>query len=443
MNKDKMKQLLWAANKYRGRMTQGDIIKAMIFALFLKFLEGKKGTIFDEKYSVTYLSLTYGKVITDEEITDYIIKTELEYGFNEGIISSGFSEMLNNSEEETIRNVFDIMKSLDTDINNEYSELAFYLLNQLYSVSGRSNGIFITNYSLSVLIKKLLNCKDEMSLYDGASGYGMLVNTVADDKCRIYAQDVMRSAVSITAVMALLAGNKIGAIKCGDSLLNPIDNNTKFDRVIIDPPMMPRYDAEYIKNIPKDNYYDVGIDDKDSIFVRHAIARLKDDGVAAVIVPMGLLFRSGRGGLAREVYASNYVEAVIELPSGILSGTAVATAVLILRKKERFEGILMINAKSFCEKTDRGYIDISANGIDEIVRIYNNRGIIEGISNVVTQEKLLKNEYNMCTAPYVSTKRIRYTEEDVIQYVDKYEKLSAQVNNINRELDTVRKNFYR
>ncbi|MGN1304007.1 MAG: class I SAM-dependent DNA methyltransferase [Oscillospiraceae bacterium] len=446
MNKEKCRRLWVTVEKLRGLISGEAIVRIMIYSLLLKYIEGKHKNenafpFYDERYSVEYLSLTYGKVVSADDIKAYLVNAETELGISNGIISDGLYTLLSNSESEKIRIIFDEIKPVDTDSYKEYDKIAVYLLEQMAFSNGKTSGDHFTNLSVAQLIKKLLECQNGMTLYDGFCGYGVLASVVAGDKCSVFIQDISIDAVPISAILNVLKGSVIGDINCGDSLLNPMSNAMKYDRIVLDPPFIPRYDSDYIKNIPTDNYFNIDTDDKDSIFVRHAIAHMKEDGIAAVIVPMGLLFRSGRTGLAREIYASNYVDLVIELPSGIVPCMSVATAILILKKKKPDDGIFMINAKNFTERAERTRTYITASGIDEIVRIYKNREVIEGISNSVSHEKLLENEYNLCTTPYVNTLTTGYATESVAPYIKKYDELSAEVSEIDSRLTALRERF--
>lgn len=447
MNKNICKQLWITANKLRGSMSAEAIVKTMIYSLFLRYIEGKHINenaflFYDEKYSVEYLSLTYGKVVSADDIRAYLVNAETELGISNGIIADGLYNLLSSSDSEKIRFIFNEIKSVDINSYGEYYKIAVYLLEQMALISGRRGGEVLTNSSVAQLIKKILDCKEGMTVYDGFCGYGILVNTVTTTNCSVYIQDISSSTISIAAVMTALSGTNAGHISCGDTLLNPIDHAMKYDRIVIDPPLMPRYDSDYIKNIPTGNYFDVDSDDKDSIFVRHAIARMKDDGMAAVIVPMGLLFRSGRSADARKSYASRYIDTVIELPGGIVPCTGVATAIIILKTEKCSDDIFMINAKGFTERADRNRTDITADGINEIVRIYKSREVIEGVSNSVSHATLLENEYNMCTTPYVTTLKNGYTEESVIPYLKKYDELSTELSDIDSRLTAIRERFY-
>ena len=88
----------------------------------------------------------------------------------------------------------------------------------------------------------------------------------------------------------------------------------------------------------------------DSIALRHVISHLKDDGMAAVLVPMGTLFKSGRMAEIRKIFIENHIDTVIELPTGVWPNTLISTALLILKKHKDTNSIYMINAKEYLKK---------------------------------------------------------------------------------------------
>lgn len=447
MNEDKLKKVYIAVSKLRGIIPADTVIGIMVYSLFLKYIEGKHKNenafmIYDEKYTVDYLSVTYGQLVFADDVRSYFRKAETELGIEDATISNGAYSLLSDIEPEKIRLVFSSMTAVDADQYSNYTDIAIYLIEQMTISYGKSFGNFSVNSSVAKLIKRIIGYTSDMVLYDGFCGNGIIAATIADPNSIVYLQDIDPDRVPIAAILAVMRGSKIGSIRCGDSLLDPLDCKSKYDRVVFFPPLVKRYDPEYIKSIPTDNYLEVKAEDKDSIFVRHAIAHIRDDGVAVVIVPMGLLFKSGRVGAAREEYASQYVDAIIELPAGIIMNTMVSTAIVILKKKKTFDGIFMISAKGFSERTDRNLTIITDKGVDEIARIYNNQEIIEGVSNRVPHKVLLENEYNLCVAPYINTTNDKYTEESITPHIEKYNELSAKATEISNKLTALRKRFY-
>src|SRR6266478_5763521 len=109
-----------------------------------------------------------------------------------------------------------------------------------------------------------------------------------------------------------------------------------FDRVVANPPFSlddwGREEAE------SDAYgrFRFGIPPKskgDLAFVQHMIASTNANGMIGVVMPHGVLFRSGAEGEIRKgILQEDLIEAVIGLPPNLFYGTTIPAAVLILNR---------------------------------------------------------------------------------------------------------------
>jgi type I restriction enzyme M protein len=72
------------------------------------------------------------------------------------------------------------------------------------------------------------------------------------------------------------------------------------------------------------------------MFVQHMVAVLKPNGIAATVMPHGVLFR---GGAERDIrmglLADDCVEAVIGLAPNLFYGTGIPACILVLRRSQR------------------------------------------------------------------------------------------------------------
>lgn len=448
MNK-KISEKLWlTANKVRGAFEMSELCKLMVCTLFLKYVELKKKqdenvgilSTYDEKYSLGYLALTYGKMVDSSDLAAYIAMLEKEFQLEGAIVANEFERVLNKADVESVKIIFDAVEQTDLKVEQLY-EAALTFLNWLIHTNGRSGECF-TNLSLCKLEAKLLDCQDGMTVYDGFCGSGISANEVADNKGIVYLQDINASMLAYATILTLLKGNKIGAIRCGDSQLNPLSAN-KFDRVVSEPPFVQKYIPEYFSSIPEGNCIYQEIQSSESLALRHSLAHLKEDGVAVVLVPSGFLFKSGRGASVREKMISEYIDAVIELPSGVFYPyAAVATALLVLKKKKTENYIYMINAKDFFKKTTKSQAMITDENIDRIIELYQSRESIEGISHNTHIKAIEENGYNLCTTQYVTqTPEDTITIEDTSYYMKKYIQLADQLAEIDKQLGAVRSRF--
>lgn len=444
--KNKQIDKLWIiANKLRGAFEVTELYKVMLYGLLFKYLELKKKEItsFDEKFSIGYLSLTYGKLVGSKEILEHVRKVENEFRITEGVLAESFNSAIARAGAENVRIIFEEINSLDFEEEIEIYNVAKRLLERMVLVGGRVSGEYSTSEALPKIVKALIDVEDDMSVYDACCGTGILVNSLANGKGKVFAQDINVSTIGIAAVMTILSGNKIGEVKCADSLYNPIEHVEKYDRIICEPPLGGTYSKEYIMNIPSDNCLYEPTSDSRYLFIRHALATLKDDGIAAVLVPMGALFSSGStGGIRQKLVDDNLIEAIIEFPMNMMMPYAsVAAALVILKKNKMNDDIVMINSKDFFEKKSRA-VTISDENVQRIAEIYRNREVIEGVSNTISKETAAENGYNLCTTQYVTLKaREGIVVEDNTKFIENYDVLLQRLGDIDKELNEVRSRF--
>ena len=439
----KMEKLWVAANKIRGAFEIIELYKVMLYGLLFKYLELKKDKFnsYDEKFSLGYLSLTYGKLVDSNGLLEYVSAVEKEFRIEERVLKESLNSAIEKADSENVRIIFEEINSLDVEDEIEIYNIAKIILDRMItSGEGRASGEYCSSESLPKIAAAIIEVEDDMSVYDACCGTGILVNSVANGKGRVFAQDINVSIIGIAAIMTILSGNKIGAVKCADSLYNPIKQNEKYDRIILEPPFGRKYSKEYIMNIPPENCMYEHTSDSRYLFIRHALASLKDNGIAAILVPMGALFSSGStGSIRQKLVDDNYIEAIIEFPNGMMMPySSVATALVIIKKNKMNDDIVTINSKDFFIKE----FTITDKNIKRITEIYRNREVIEGVSNTITKETVVENGYNLCTTQYVTLKASEgIVVENNRKFIENYEELLQRLRNIDKELDEVRSRF--
>ncbi len=450
MNKKIVERLWLVANKVRGAFEVSELCKVMIYTLFLKYIEIKKKqdesddilSVYDDKFSLGYLALTYGRMVDAFNLANYVAKVERELNLESNIIADEFRRLLEKADVDLVKVIFEAVDQMDFESNEQLYDIALMLLNKSAYASGRVSGEAFTNLSLCKLETRLLDCKEDMLVYDGFCGCGVSINEVADNKGIVYLQDMNVSTLALATVITLLKGNKIGGIRCGDSQLNPL-SDTKYDRIVSEPPFLPKYSNDYFIAMPQGNCIYQGSLDGESLALRHCLAHLKEDGIAVVLVPMSFLFKSGRGAEIREkLVVDKFIDTVIELPPGILPNTGAATALLVFKNNRSDDSIYLINAKEFFEKVDRNQIVISDENIARIIELYQSRESVEGVSHNTSIEEIAANGFNLCTTQYVTlSPEDTITIEDTTVYVQKYDQLVGQLAEIDKQLGAVRSRF--
>lgn len=445
MNKQPSDEIWQVCNKLRGAFEPTEMLKMVLFLLLLKYIENEKGSlsVYDERYSLDYLALTYGKMIQPIDIATYINKLEQEKKLDSGLISETVEVTLIKMGEEKVVQLCNLLRTMDLNHNKVCFECAVALIDKTINEVGRTAGLIGTNYSLAQLEAKLLDVKEGEMVYDPYCGTGLSSNLAAHDRGIVYMQDINVGTICIATILALLNQANIGAVKCGDTILNPMMHNQKWDKIIMEPPFGIRYDKSYIQHLDTTSIIYPESLDTETLAIRHAISRLEDKGMAIVLIPMGVLFKGGKTGEIRErLVSDNYIETILELPAGVLVGTGIPSVLLVLKKDKTNDDIFMINSKEFFDKDGKKSAYINDNKISEITNIFRSKKEIEGISKLVSLEAIVSNEYNLCPLQYLALKGSDdIIVEDVGVYINKNNELSKRLMELDVELSKVRSRF--
>ena len=322
-----------------------------------------------------------------------------------------------------------------------------YLIERFASDAGKKGGEFYTPHEVSRLLAKLLNPQPGNRICDPAIGSGSLAITVAeevDDRdFRIYGQESNGSTWALAKMNMFLHGMDAADIRWCDTLNSPDlvedDQLMKFDIVVANPPFsLKKWGKEDAKNDPF-NRYDRGIPPKsrgDYAFIQHMIETAKEHtGKVGVIVPHGVLFRSGAEGRIREaLIKENVLEAVVGLPENLFFGTGIPAAIMIFNKAKEREEVLFIDASEGFEKGTRQN-KLRDEDIDKIVSTFEAFEEKDKYSYVASPEELEENDYNLNIPRYVDTFEPE-PEVDIEEVQNEIEALESELRDVRNKMDT-------
>lgn len=142
----------------------------------------------------------------------------------------------------------------------------------------------------------------------------------------------------------------------------------------------------------------------DFAFLLHGLHYLKDDGVMAIILPQGVLFRGGvEERIRTKLLKDGHIDTVIGLSANLFYSTGIPVCILVLKKCKKADDVLFINASEQFVKGKRQN-QLTSEHIEKIVRTYQNRCEEEGYSKRVTLQKIaVENDYNLIISRYVRT----------------------------------------
>lgn len=146
----------------------------------------------------------------------------------------------------------------------------------------------------------------------------------------------------------------------------------------------------------------------------------------AIVLPHGVLFRSGGEGKIRKVLLENgAIDTVIGLPSNIFFNTSIPTTVIILKKDRPTKDVLFIDASQGFEKAKNQNM-LTDEHIDTILDAYAKRENNDKYAYVAEFEEIVENDYNLNIPRYVDT----FEEEEDIPL----ETISTTIQQTKKEL---------
>jgi type I restriction enzyme M protein len=333
---------------------------------------------------------------------------------------TGHGKFLDSQLKELIRH-FDKcrLRNEDFEFPDMLGAAYEYLLRRFAEDGGQRGGEFYTPRSVISMMVELVDPKPGDSVYDPCVGSGGMLIYAREyveehgegaEQLAVYGQEKNGVTWAMAKMNMLLHGIPDADLKNGDTLTDPlhIDEGGKlrrFDKVLSNPPFSLNYDLAAVRRTEEKHgrmafgYAPSTSKKADLMFVQHMVAVLKEDGVAATVMPHGVLFRGNKEQeIRQEMLRQDVIEAVIGLGPNLFYGAALPACILVLRSpraKTRHQGeVLFINA-------DREYVtgraqnELGPQHADKIVSTYRKWRQIPGYSRIVTVAELLKQDANL------------------------------------------------
>lgn len=341
----------------------------------------------------------------------------------------------------------------DDDMGRAYE----YLIKRFADKANKKAGEFYTPRTIVRLMVNILDPQAGESIYDPACGTGgMLLETIHHVKengsdprlLKIKGQEKNLTTEAIARMNLFLHGQEDFEIVRGDTLRNPkflnSDKLETFDCVIANPPFSLKewghdrwsvdpYGRNYYGLAPKTN--------GDFAWVQHMFASLKENGRMALVLPHGVLFRSGAEGKIRtQLLKEHRIEAIVGVAPNLFYGTGIPACILVLRKyrlAEHQNNVLVINAEEIFTK-GRAQNTLSVEQADKIYQMYHNlmsegpeASKIEGVARWVPLQEIEENGYNLNIARYVQ----KPLEEEIITVEEAMKDFQQKLSELERTED--------
>ena len=354
--------------------------------------------------------------------------------------------------------------STDSDTLGDAYE---YLIGQFAAGSGKKAGEFYTPQRISDILSEIvtLDCQEPKTgrrnlenVMDFACGSGSLLLNVRKRMGptgigKIYGQEKNITTYNLARMNMLLHGVKDTEFEIfhGDTLTNDwdmlCDSNPAtrpiFDAVVANPPFSYRWaPSEALgEDVRFKNYGLAPKSAADFAFLLHGFHFLNDDGVMAIILPHGVLFRGGAEARIRhKLLEDGHIDTIIGLPANLFYSTGIPVCILVLKKCRNPDDVLFINASEHFEKGKRQNI-LSDDHIETIIDTYRQRpDRVERYARSVEMGEIEANDYNLNISRYVSTAKpeveidLAAVHEELVEAEKEIQAASAKHNAFLKEL---------
>ena len=256
-----------------------------------------------------------------------------------------------------------------------------------------------------------------------------------------YGQELTSTTYNLARMNMILRGIPYQRfdIYNGDTLEHDHFGDKKFRVQVANPPYSANWsaDSKFLEDDRFSQYGKLAPKSKaDFAFVQHMVYHMDEDGRVAVLLPHGVLFRSGAEETIRKylIENMNVLDCIIGLPANLFFGTGIPVCVLVLKKDRgsNADNILFIDASKEFEAGKNQNI-LRECDIDKIMETYINRADVEKYAHVATMEEIAENGFNLNIPRYVDTFE-KEPEIDLAEVSATIRGLQKDIKKINAEL---------
>lgn len=374
------------------------------------------------------------------------LNQDLEISFEVDYLSFN----INDSTLKTLLQELDTINLSVEDADYETVSKAYMSLIQRFAEEeDRDAGEFYQPEEIiEMVVRMLAPFENGDSFYDPTAGSGDMLVGIAShyrkeggdpNKLTLVGQESIKGLTE-AANLNFFLNDLEAEIEAADPLDDPMQTNggslREFDYVLTNFP----YSEDWNKSALKDDAR-FGHVDKDPrknradyAYILHMYSSLNESGQLATLAPQGVLFRDKESPFREFLIGEDLVEAVINLPKKLFGeDTGIAPAILFLNKDkpEESEGeVLFLNAahEEFYRELDNEN-QLTPEGVNRAVKIFDERLSIERKSRVVDVEEIEEADYNLNLALYVDTTEPE-DDIDTVAEAQRLAKLETELSEI-------------
>ena len=279
-----------------------------------------------------------------------------------------------------------------------------------------------TSKSIAELVSKILNIENNEEVLDLCSGNGDFLASLTNNEkdMNLNGIEIDKDIAFISKIRLTVLSNKEPNIVVDDALT--YDFGKKFDKIFCEYPFGLRVDSYRINKLSNQMFYSwnkPGLT-SDWIFLNKIVTLLKNNGMAAILITDGPLFKSMDKDYRKDILGSKLVKYIIKLPSGIIPYTNINPNLIILSKGNVRNEITFIDATQEYKENSLKERQLNVDSVMELINDKNND------TDKVKTEKINKicstDDVVLTVNSYVKKKEPNYINPHILKdyLTDKY-----------------------
>lgn len=339
-------------------------------------------------------------------------------------------DLIEHMSEKRLRN-----SDYSADIMGDAYE---FLLKKFADMQKKNAGEFFTPRSIVTLLIWLLDPQPGDSIYDPACGTGgMLIealkymgNEKKQSFGKVYGQEKNLSTSAIARMNVYLHGEGAGdtdvTITQGDTLRHPnyLENGRlkTFNAVVANPPFsLKNWGADSFETDPYGrNLWGCPTDSNaDFAWLQHMVKSMNpDNGKVAVVLPQGVLFRTGKDGKMRQkLVETDLLECIISLAGGLFYNAGVSACILFLNNHKRPEHqgkVCMIDAAKICTP-ERAQNTMTEQDITEVFNLYSKYEPVIEKCAIINIDEIRNKEFTLTANNYIEREKAEVKDPAIVR----------------------------
>lgn len=342
-------------------------------------------------------------------------------------LQTGLTKLGENSgsRDKAVRDIVDLV-DLIPPTSRDYDVLGYiyeYLIQQ-FSSEAKKDGAFYTPHELTSLMARIvadrLKDREKIYCYDPTVGSGgLLLNIgkevgryIPSDNIHYYGQELITETANLAKMNLFMQGVPVQNINMRNA--NTLEEDWPYfdeqtayaplfvDAVVSNPPYSAHYEPENHQTDVRFKGYGLAPAGKaDYAFLLHCLYHIKNDGVMAIVLPHGVLFRGdSEGEIRKNLILNHNIETIISFPQQLFFSTSIPVIVMILSKNRREDDILFIDASQSYKKDKKQNV-LTESDVQRIFDTVVARKDVPNYAHLATMEEIEANGYNLNVPRYV------------------------------------------